>query len=238
MILVSVVVSAGVVFGERVAIERGLLPAPWSKGAPAAEPPASTAEVPSLAGMSLDAAGEVLQARGLTLRVSDKQPHATVPVDAVVAQEPLAGSVLPTQSPVSVTLSSGPPQKAPLPDVSGQSLANAMRALEAAGLVVGTVTGPPDGLVDHSEPAAATPVAPGARVSLALVAEGVPVPKLIGLSWPRARKVLKESGLEPGKVRVRYDDNRDALIVLQQSPEAGTSVAPGSSVDIVRNEGY
>ena len=184
VILVTPITSLVVVFGERLATERGLLPSAAATDSAPEPPKVTTATVPGLEGMSLGAATELLQARGLTVLVRDKREHPTAPPDRVIAQDPLPGSVLPSQAPVSVTLSSGKPPGVPAPELNGLSFDAAVRALEAAGLKVGAISGPQSGdrRVEHSDAATGTTLAPGTAVALTLVAE-VAVPKLVGLSW-------------------------------------------------------
>ena len=238
-ILVSLITSCVVVFAAYMAIEAGILPLPGPEHVPAPVAAPVMASVPALDGMTLAAATELLRGRGLTVLVRDKQHHDTAPIDSVIGQEPLAGSMLPPQSPVSVTLSSGKANETSVPELVGQTLEEATRAVEGAELKVGTVSGPESGLrrVEKSEPAARTVVTPGSAVALTLVAADVEVPKLVGLGWPRAKKLIESSGFKVGSVRERYDEYRDAWVVLAQTPEAGTRAAKGASIDIVRAEG-
>jgi len=242
VILVSLIVSVGVVFGARWATEQGLLPGPGAHtvASPQEEPPVGkTAQVPPIVGMSLGAATELLQARGLTVRVRAKRGHEMLPADSVIEQDPLPGSVLPFQSPVEVTLSTGQADNTQVPKLTGESVNEATRILTAAGLQLGVVSGPATGerVVLTTDPPEGAAVARGTKVALTVSLVGVTVPKLVGIPWPRAKKLLEEAGLEVGKVRERYNEYRDDWVVLEQSPEAGTSVAEGSKVDIVRNEG-
>jgi serine/threonine-protein kinase len=171
--------------------------------------------------------------------VKEKQPHGNAPIDSVIAQEPLAGSMLPAQSPVAVTLSSGKPSETTVPELAGLTLEEASRALEAAELKVGLLEGPESGLrrVEQSEPAPRALVPPGSAVSLTLIAADVEVPKVVGLPWGRAKKLIEAAGLKVGNVRDRYDEYRDPYYILGQTPEAGARVAKGSAIDLVRADG-
>ena len=58
------------------------------------------------------------------------------------------------------------PQPIVIPDVGGDSVADAQAALEAAGLVVDGVEGPPNGVVTGTDPAAGLTVDRGTSVVL------------------------------------------------------------------------
>jgi beta-lactam-binding protein with PASTA domain len=88
-----------------------------------------------------------------------------------------------------------------------------------------------------SRPGAGGELARGEPVVIELAAPRIEVPRLVGLRWPEARRVLERAGLRPGVVRERYDDRRKALVVLEQEPAAGRRVEKASRVDVVRNEG-
>jgi serine/threonine-protein kinase len=188
--------------------------------------------------MTLSAATELLRGRGLAVLVRDKQPHPSAPIDSVVAQEPLAGSMLPAQAPVSVTLSSGKPNETSVPQLVGLTLEEAIEALEDAQLEAGALSGPASGLrrVEQSDPSAGALVPPASAVALTLAAADVEVPKLVGMPWPRAKKLIESAGFKVGTVRERYDAYRDPYYILSQDPEAGSRAVKGTAIDLVRAE--
>jgi serine/threonine-protein kinase len=263
--LISLTTSFAVAVGVQWAIQRGMFPAlrqapagapqtapaPTPAATPARDSAATTSKVPMLAGMPLAMANQALEAHGLKLVVRERRYNDELPADSVISQDPLPDSPVPARSPVAVVVSAGKQNAGVMPDLSGQPLEQVSQALEAAGLKLGAVTGPDAGarIVKSSEPAAGQPVARGASVALTVEARGsareqnvataggVVVPKLIGLPWSKAKKLLQESGLSPGKVRERYDEEYGSYVVLAQTPAPGVQVAPGSGVDIVRNEG-
>jgi serine/threonine-protein kinase len=284
--VISLVTSFAVAVGVEWAIQRGLFPAlrqgqtggapqePAPARAAAATPPErgpTVVKVPMIAGMSVSEANQLLTARGLKLVVREKRQHDQLPPDSVISQDPLPESPVNPQSAVAVAISVGKPGSAPLPDLTGQPLEHALKALEAGGYKLGPVAGPPSGprVVKSSDPAAGQTVPPGTSVGLTVVAAaqaaqaapaaapapapgpapsaapqaapapaaGVAVPKIVGLPWSKAKKALEEAGLTVGKVRERFDEDRSSYVVLEQTPIAGTQVAAGSGVDVVRNEG-
>ena len=238
VILISLIMSVGAVFGARVAVQQGVLPEAIG---PAHQEPApkepETATVPSLEGLSLDSAKELLESRKLTLVVKDKQPHESIPADSVAAQEPLSGSILKVDSAVSVTLSTGKPNETTVPDLAGKSPEEAIVALQNANLKVGEISGPESGErhVESTEPAAGATIATESTVALTVVPSGVEVPKLTGLRFAKAKAEIKKSGFELGKVRDRYASRGAPLVILDQTPAPGTLAPKGSAIDLVRN---
>jgi beta-lactam-binding protein with PASTA domain len=279
---ISLITSFSVAVGVEWAIQRGMFPAlrqaqtaapAPQEPAPARAAPAAVApergpavvKVPMLTGMSLAEANQLAGGRGLKLVVREKRQHDQLPADSVISQDPLPDSPVNPQTSVSVTVSVGKASgSAIMPDLTGQPLEQAAKALETAGFKVSAVTGPPSGprVVKGSDPAAGQPVPPGTSIALTVVAAaaaaapaaaapapapaaapaaapstGVVVPKLVGLPWSKAKKAVEESGLVVGKIRERFDEDRGSYVVLEQTPSAGTQVAAGSGVDVVRNEG-
>ena len=89
----------------------------------------------------------------------------TVPEAQVIGTSPPGGTEVPRDSEVVVLVSLGP-EPVVIPDVSGESVADAQAELEAAGLVVDGVDGPPNGVVTGTDPAAGLTVDRGASVVL------------------------------------------------------------------------
>lgn len=89
----------------------------------------------------------------------------TVPEGQVIGTSPAGGTLVPRDSEVVVIVSRGP-QPVIIPDVSGDSVAEAQATLEARGLVVDGVEGPPNGVVTGTDPAAGLQVDRGATVVL------------------------------------------------------------------------
>ncbi|MCG8554706.1 MAG: PASTA domain-containing protein [Proteobacteria bacterium] len=240
VVLLSMLTSAVVTVGILVAVQRfGLAGLEALLEGKPAEAAAEVVEVPDITSLPLAAAEEVLRARGLRLVVKEKDSHASIPLDHVAAQTPLAGSQVNPQSEVSVVVSEGSAIVS-VPAVVGRSLADAKRALEQAGLRVGTPSatgkGPP-GTVTAITPAPGTPVKTGSSVTLTVAPTGLQTPKLVGLSLSRAKAELAKRGLTLGQVRERYDRTKRAYVVLEQDPTPGSVVPRGATVDLVVNEG-
>ncbi len=248
VVVTSFFTSGAVVFGVLWGIQQGHIPGlvptaqvspPTASATPAqAQSAPANVKVPTLLGPPADAANELLAARGLrpVVRERRESPQAA---GIVVAQDPLADSLMPRDGAVELTLSSGPPASVSVRDLTGKTLTDALSAHEAIGLKPGTLTGPETGerIVLASKPAPGASVAVASSDELTVELKGVEVPKLVGLSFSKAKKLLEESGLKLGKTRERYDEDRDPYVILQQSPEPGARVSPATAVELVRNEG-
>ena len=90
----------------------------------------------------------------------------TVQKGQVVSTSPPAGADAPKGSKVTVNVSKGP-DLVTVPNVVGKSAVDAEKALNAAGLVVSSVSGPPTGVVFATSPPAGTQVHRGSGVILA-----------------------------------------------------------------------
>ena len=134
----------------------------------------SGVSVPELSGSSVSAAQTML--KGLNLVYADGGTQASaLPAGQVVASDPVAGTVLAKGATVKVFTSDGSGAAA-VPDVTGQSIANAKTAIAAAGFSADkvAVTGfaPGDGKnqcrVAGTDPAPGTSTAKDAAVGLTL----------------------------------------------------------------------
>ncbi|HET6914756.1 MAG TPA: PASTA domain-containing protein [Acidimicrobiales bacterium] len=127
-----------------------------------------TVPVPTLAGtasgQSFAAAQSALQAVGLTAVESD-QFSDTVAKGQVIGTNPAAGAQATVGSQVTVLVSKGPDLVA-VPNVAGQSVAQASQTLAQAGFNVTGVTGNPNKPVSATSPAANTMVHRGSNVQI------------------------------------------------------------------------
>jgi hypothetical protein len=127
-----------------------------------------------------------------------------------------------------------------VPHVVGLTQTAAEAAIAGAGLAVGTVTTAhsatvPAGHVLGQHPGAGTNVAPGSAVDL-IVSLGpapVTVPHVVGLTQAAAEAAIAGAGLVVGTVTTAHSATVPAGHVISQDPVDGTSVAPGSAVDLV-----
>jgi eukaryotic-like serine/threonine-protein kinase len=226
-LFVSALVSVGVFAGARY-----LLPA---RGA------VQIVDVPTVMGMKPQQARELLDGKGLLL-VLDAQREDASPAGTIVAQTPLEGSRTKRYGEVHVVVSKGQ-TNVKVPDVVGQDATKATQALRDVKLVVtrteqevsSTVAA---GVVLATTPPAGTEVAPSAEIMLKVSAGAgtVDVPKLVGLSIKKAKELLAAQKFQV-VAKSTYDEDRGPYVVLRQDPAEGAKVAPGSTINLVYNEG-
>jgi eukaryotic-like serine/threonine-protein kinase len=198
---------------------------------------ASNKSVPSLLGLTTDAAQQALSAAGLKVETIDGIRHPTAPRGTVVWQDPPAGVVVPQGTSVQLSVSQGP-QPIPVPDVVGYDGTIGQSLIQASGLKVGSVdsaqTAAPKGVIVNTRPPAGKSLDPGGRVTL-VVSAGAPtitVPDLTGLTLDQARAALEQANLTLGTYFRRSSD-APLGTVIEQHPAAGTLSSPGVAVDVV-----
>jgi eukaryotic-like serine/threonine-protein kinase len=233
--LVSAVVSVCTVYA---ALRWGGLNGVLAIAAPAGEQQPE-ARVPDVVGMRAEAADELLSARKLRLVVRERRADPAVAAGSVIEQNPLAQSRVSSGGEVAVVVSTGPAQRT-VPSIVGQALEAGQKALEEAGLKVGTLTegdsGEPN-TITAVVPAAGAVVEPGSSVALTVARPKVSVPKLLNKRMSLAREAIEKAGLEVGDVSEIYNSRRRGNVVLTQDPEGGAKVAPGTKVNLVINQG-
>jgi beta-lactam-binding protein with PASTA domain len=172
----------------------------------------SSVTLPSFQGLSVSQAIERLQKLGVKVGTTRFQSNSGLADGLVVTTEPAPGSVLQPETTVSLI-------------VSHQEAAAATPA--AGGPTVETGAAAPG-------PAK---TAPGAPVTLKAAPGMVIVPKVVGVRLQFATSRLSSSGLSAGRVTYEKDEDHMEDFVMRQSPEAGTQVPRGSSVDLVVERG-
>jgi eukaryotic-like serine/threonine-protein kinase len=126
----------------------------------AAEPAVA---IPNVAGQDQVAAQTALQTAGFQVTVQPA-PSNTVPAGKVIATDPVAGTMAPKGSTVTMQVSTGPTATA-IPNVIGQTRENAAAALTGAGFNV-TILGCAPGAVVASQNPAGGEAPPGTGVTI------------------------------------------------------------------------
>ncbi len=190
--------------------------------------------VPDLLGRPIEEAEELLGALRLKLR-NIQERQSSQRERAVISQRPAAGAEVRTGSPVDLVIAI--PITVSVPYLIGLNLERAQAILEKAGLRTGPVeeriVSRPAGTVLSQDPAAGTNVPYDSSVRI-VVAEGISpaiMPELVGLSLKKAARILRERNLFVGNI-TRVSSNRPPNTVLKQSPEAGSSVRVGVTVNL------
>ena len=196
--------------------------------------PAAT--VPSVAGFSLQAASSAIASAGLVVGIVTTQNSTNFPVNTVILQSPPSGEKLTAGDSVDLVVSAGH-ALVTVPDVRGMSQANASAKLTNRGLVVDVgkaYSTQPSGIVVTQGPAAGKTVAVGSTVSIS-VSKGtapVKVPDVTGAQAADAKTSLQNIGLVPVSIPTSGTPSQVGT-VIDQAPDPGTKVSPGSQVKIL-----
>jgi beta-lactam-binding protein with PASTA domain len=195
--------------------------------------------MPDVVGKKAVEAQQVLQGRGVGMRIEDRI-YCPVPVDAVVRQVPPPGMRVKVGQYAHVVLSLGP-QKVLIPPLEQRNLRSARIELLRTGMQVGEISSlylpgwSPDTIVQQ-EPAPGTTDVSSPHVDLLVSLGPGPVayvmPELVGLSLGEAEKKLSSAGLKVSKLTFSPVPGALHGAVIGQSPPRGTRVDPASSIDL------
>ncbi len=199
--------------------------------------------VPNVVGQTQAAATSALTSAGLALGNVFQAFHPTVPSGSVINQMTSAGTYVALGTHIDLTVSKGP-QTVLVPNVVGQTQASATTAITGAGLTVGTITQAysptvPTGTVISQTPVGGGSALPGSAVDLT-VSKGVEpatVPYVIGETQEAAGILIVAANLVVGTVTQEFSPTVAAGLVITQNPTSGTSVAPGTAVDLTVSKG-
>jgi len=234
--LTSLLTTAAAFAALTVAERRGLLE--FLHGGP----PRADVEVPSISGVSVEQARDLLQPRDLLLTLQGERPDPQVPAGKIAGQVPLAGSRAARGTAVQAFLSSGA-AAVTIPTLTGARPDDAVEQLRNRKLLTGrrqeeaseTVAA---GLVVGTDPPAGQAVGPGAEVTLIVSTGRAPrkVPKVLGLRLGKAKKVIEDAGFKVGATRVGSSDRYDDEVIIKQDPPENALAVPGSEITLVINE--
>src|SRR5437660_817025 len=192
--------------------------------------------MPNLVGKNVSEASQMLQSRGLVLRVADRI-YSDQPINVVVRQTPTSGLLMKVSQQAHVVLSLGQRQLQ-IPLLEGNSLRASRIELLRAGLQVGEVSGvtmttPVDTvMIQNPKPGAgaATP-----RVDV-LVSQGpretaYVMPHLTGLNEIEAQHRLDVAQMRR-KVNYVTAPQWPHGAVIDQSPMSGTRIPASSTIEL------
>jgi eukaryotic-like serine/threonine-protein kinase len=203
-------------------------------------------DVPNVTGNQLNVAIALLQQDGFSVGEVKRVENAAT-ANEVLEQDPLASppkasldcaflTLFCSKPDVSLTVSSGP-GVAKVPGTAGLPRDEAEEKLKDAGFLVQIETVSSEkveeGLVVHSSPPAGTSATRGSNVTL-VVSTGpklAKVPVLVGTQRSVAIQQIRSRGLVPEVGE--EESSAPAGQVLEQAPDAGSKVKPGSVVAIV-----
>jgi serine/threonine-protein kinase len=124
--------------------------------------PATVPNIPNT--YSFGQAAAALQAVGLQATQAN-QASTSVPAGDVIKTDPGSGAQAPYGSTVTVYVSTGPPM-VQVPDITGDTVQQAVTALQNVGLVANGLAGPPTGTVKGTNPPIGSSVPTGSNVEL------------------------------------------------------------------------
>jgi beta-lactam-binding protein with PASTA domain len=234
--------EAFLVAGNKVVYREIVLSGDPGKPVPTPPPPVpERVVVPNVVGLNRSRAEILLKRTGLLAEVEETQVDAEK-VGLVVAQDPQAGASVEAGSSVKITVGIAGKTVA-VPDVVGQTFAEATATLKRTQLGVGAVDPPNpgnDGVVLGQSPKSGTQVERGSFVDLKvqppiIEPPTVEVPNLVRLTAEEARDALEKQKqkLKLGKTSTQPTTDNQVGRVLSQDPQAGSRVAPGSEVAIL-----
>ena len=194
--------------------------------------------VPEVVNTNLDAATARLESMGLSLEVAEKVYDDNTLPGTIVEQKPQQGTQVKNGETVSVVVCLGP-ESATVPDLDGMTQEEAANALAPLGLHVGVVThrqdsDAPRGTVIEQYPEQGEVLENGGTVDLTLSDQPLmrDVPNVLGKTLEETRQRLKEYDLQLGDVHYEYATGYDVGEVFRQSPESGTQLRQGDSVNV------
>ena len=199
-------------------------------------------QVPNLHNMDEAQAIKALEGAGLKGARGTSKFSTTVEKGKIMDQNPAAGNTVDAGTIITYVISDGA-EDPTMPDLIGKTEDEAIAALRDLGLkvLVGSRQSSNSveaGHVISSNPNPGVKVGAGSQVTLVIstgVAE-VEVPSLTGLSRAAARSTLVNVGLNLGEVDTDYSDEPIDSVISQSVPY-GTSVAKGTTIDVVLSRG-
>ncbi|MDI3535711.1 MAG: eukaryotic-like serine/threonine-protein kinase [Eubacteriaceae bacterium] len=202
-----------------------------------------TVTVPDVTGMTVSEATTALQALDLNIQVEKEVYNSEVEAGKIISQSPESKQEIESGKTVSVTVSQGI-KSAEIPNVVGSSEADAVKAIEAAGFLVGEIKREFNAsyaadIVFQMNPAGNTSANEGTKVTI-YVSKGqdlATVPDVVGKAEADARNSITTAGLTVGTVTYEPSDTLEEGLVTEQSVSANQSVDRNSSVDLVVSSG-
>ncbi len=203
-----------------------------------------SARVPEVAGLSVEEALARLHYVGLRPKKSERS-SGTFKAGVAMGTDPAEGKLLESSSEVIVFVSTGPP-RVKVPDVRGDSQAQAEALLQDAELAVGAIhrrysRAAAPGTVIDQEPGPGAKRGPGSTVRLTIARSGahenaaaqtVSVPSVLYDSQQAAAQALRSASLTPQVISETVLDESHVGVVVKQRPVAGSTAKRHSAVEI------
>jgi eukaryotic-like serine/threonine-protein kinase len=154
--------------------------------------------MPQVTGLLQAAAVDAIKKAGLTPGNVITAASSTIGAGIVISTNPVAGTLWPQPTGVTITVSAGPP----LPSFVGQQLSAAQAAAGQGGYQINPVqdtnSTQPQGTITDQSPAPGTPISKGEVVTVH-VSNGppqVPIPNVVGQTLDQAAQILQQAGFQ------------------------------------------
>ncbi|HZF57863.1 MAG TPA: Stk1 family PASTA domain-containing Ser/Thr kinase [Rubrobacter sp.] len=198
------------------------------------------AGVPDVVGTARGAAEQELAGSGFEVR-TQKQVSSFEEEGLVMSQEPGGGARVEAGSEVTIFVGTGP-STVEVPNVTGNTPAQAAEILKEAGLRLGSRSedysaGVAEGSIIYQDPTGGESAEPGSavNVTVSLGPEQVEVPEVYGASLAEAQQLVDEAGLNSTTIEV--EGQEAAGTALSTDPPAGTLLDPETTVTIYYSSG-
>ena len=195
--------------------------------------------VPDVVGKKAVEAQQLLQGRGIGIRIDD-HIYSALPPDDVARQSPPAGTKVKVGQFAHVALSLGP-RKATIPLLEQKSIRAARIELLRSGLQIGEISsvylvGPNEETVIRQDPAAGKSDITSPHVNLLVSLGDRPLayvmPELAGVTLAEAEARMSAAGLKLGKLTFSPTPGGQHGVVLAQPIPRGSRVEAGTPVDL------
>jgi serine/threonine-protein kinase len=233
--IIALVVAALVLIGGAI----GIALAVSGGGGTDQTPPTTQVTVPDLRGKTQDEATALITQQGLTVGTVSREASTAEQKDRVLSSDPAVGAKADRQTPVNLVIGSGPNTVA-VPDVTGQSQADAIARLKSAGFTGSISTDQadslePKGTVVQIDPAAGSQAPPDVAIRLSVSTGTIPLPDVRGLTESAAREQLVGAGIDNGNI-VSTNAESDTVAagnVVSTEPGPRAPVAAGDEIALL-----
>ncbi len=194
-------------------------------------------KVPSVTGMPLTKAIQILQEKGFEVEVQDSVYIDSIAPLNTVRQSPLADAMVKSNRTIYLTVNRSQPPQVDMPNLVGFSFRNAQMYLAQLGLKLGDTTRRPDIAKDAvlEQTFNGQPIGVGAKVFMGstigfVLGDGLgenefPVPNLLGMTFAQAKAALKGMNLNIGGIVATGVKDTASAFIYKQYPMVRTEVS-------------
>jgi eukaryotic-like serine/threonine-protein kinase len=201
-------------------------------------------KVPSLTGLSYEAALKLLDENDLEGKQGDIRYDPSKPIGTVIEQNPPAEQMVKSGRRIYLIVSGGE-QLYEVPNLIGRSVREArfnlgQRNLDLQEISTKQSAQYPSGIVIEQIEQTGTKVKKGTKigvvVSIGMESGSIKVPDLIGKNVEEAKKLLLQSKLQIGKITAQPSDNVPLNSVIDQYPRPNSMANENDKIDIFVNK--